>query len=254
MKITIWWFGRCRPAWKKGVGSGRPEGFLKRRNRLACLPMAAGWRRPFRSAFKGSSPRYTLPDMTVCRYFARGELQFITSSTYRRAQLFSSPRCCGEFVKALQAVRAEFRFYLLGWVLMPDHFHLLILPQPADSASRIVQQLKQRSAASLLRILEESAANLWCARMLARLRLPATVHARSSFRVWQRRFYPFGVYSDKKRLEKMDYMHNNPVKRRLVASPDQWSWSSFRFYYLGDASVLSMDRSPESPWQPGPQT
>jgi putative transposase len=78
--------------------------------------------------------------------------------------------------------------------------------------------------------------------MLTGLRLPPTVHSDSRYRVWQRRFYPFNVYSEKKRLEKLDYMHNNPVQRGLVSSADQWPWSSFRFYYLNDSSVLSMDR------------
>jgi hypothetical protein len=48
--------------------------------------------------------------------------------------------------------------------------------------------------------------------MLARLRLPPPVHADSQFRVWQRRFYPFGVYSEKKRLEKLNYAHGNAMK------------------------------------------
>ena len=64
----------------------------------------------------------------------------------------------------------------------------------------------------------------------------------SCYRVWQRRFYPFNVYSERKRLEKLNYMHGKPVKRGLVSSPDQWPWSSFRFYYLTDSSILSMDR------------
>ena len=53
---------------------------------------------------------------------------------------------------------------------------------------------------------------------------------------------PFNVFTEKKHREKLDYMHNNPVKRKLVISPDQWPWSSFRFYYLNDSSVLPMDR------------
>ena len=53
---------------------------------------------------------------------------------------------------------------------------------------------------------------------------------------------PACVYSEKKRLEKLNYMHGNPVKCGLVASPEQWPWSSFRFYSLNDSSVLSMDR------------
>jgi putative transposase len=182
--------------------------------------------------------------MTHARYFAPGQLQFITASTYRRVPLFTRPRFCREFVKVLEEVRGEFHFRLLGWVLMPEHFHLLIWPQPAESTSRIVQQLKQRTAASLLRTLRANPDNPCCARTLARLRLPPSVHDQTAFRLWQRRFYPFGIFSEKKRLEKLNYMHANPVKRGLVTSPDQWPWSSFRFYHLGDTSLLRMDRKP----------
>ncbi len=53
---------------------------------------------------------------------------------------------------------------------------------------------------------------------------------------------PFNVYSEKKRLEKLDHMHQNPVKRGLVKSPGEWAWSSWRFYFLHDASILARDR------------
>ena len=182
--------------------------------------------------------------MTHPRYFVPGELQFITASTYRRVSLFTSPRFCREFVKVLDAIRAEFKFLLLGWVLMPEHFHILIWPQPAESTSRVVHQLKQRTAASILRTLRANQDKPWCERMLAKLRLPPSVHDQTLFRVWQRRFYPFGIYSEKKLREKLDYMHANPVKRRLVDSAEKWPWSSFRFYHLGDSSVLEMDRMP----------
>ena len=105
-----------------------------------------------------------------------------------------------------------------------------------------MQELKKRTAQSILSALCENQRVPWCREMLARLGLPPTVHADSQFRVWQRRYYPFGVYSEKKRLEKLNYMHLNPVKQGLVGSPDEWPWSSFRFYYLNDSSVLRMDR------------
>ena len=53
--------------------------------------------------------------------------------------------------------------------------------------------------------------------------------------------YPLNVYSEKKRLEKPNYMHNNPVNRGLVSAPADWPWSSWRFYFLND-SILRMDR------------
>jgi putative transposase len=179
---------------------------------------------------------------TFKRHFAPGQLQFLTSSTYRRARLFASDRFRWSFVEVLEQLRSEMGFLLIGWVLMPDHFHLLIKPEPAESTSLIMQELKKCTAQRILSALSENQRVPWCEKMLARLRLPPTVHADSQFRVWQRRYYPFGVYSEKKRLEKLNYMHGNPVKCGLVASPEQWPWSSFRFYYLNDSSVLRMDR------------
>ena len=78
--------------------------------------------------------------------------------------------------------------------------------------------------------------------MLARLRLPPTAHDESHDRVGQRQFYPFIIHSEKKRPEKLKYMHHNPVKRGLVSFPGVWPWSSWSFYFLQDALILAMDR------------
>ncbi|HET7213822.1 MAG TPA: transposase [Terriglobia bacterium] len=171
-----------------------------------------------------------------------GELQFITSSIYRRTPVFSSERCCRFFVDALIEVRKSTGFLLVGWVIMPEHFHLLLKPQSADATSRIMQCLKSRVATGILRHLRENQDRSWCRKTLARLALPPTVHDESHYRVWQRRFYPYGIYSEKKQLEKLDYIHNNPVTRGLVGSPGDWLWSSWRFYFLADTSLIPMDR------------
>ena len=187
--------------------------------------------------------RYTDAATPVSRrYFAPGQLQFITSSVYRRRRLFDSLRLRGLFVEVLRQWRQVTGFLLIGWVLMPEHFHLLIKPEPAESTSAILQELKKRSAQQIIPILSANQQHAWCRAMLAGFRLPPTVHCDSYYRVWNRRFYPYGVYSHEKRLEKLNYMHNNPVKRGLVQSPDEWPWSSYRFYYLNDSSHLSMDR------------
>jgi putative transposase len=74
------------------------------------------------------------------------------------------------------------------------------------------------------------------------LRLLPTVHDQSHFRVWQRRFHPFNAHTEQKRREKLNYMHNNTVKRGLVRAAGDWPWSSWRYYFLHDALVLRMDR------------
>jgi putative transposase len=134
----------------------------------------------------------------------------------------------------------KFQFRLVGWVLMPEHFHILF--QPVEQFTwAIVEHTKQLSAGAVLKALREGGHARGRLTMLRALRLPASVHDHATHRVWQRRFVPFGVLSEKEMHEKLDYMHNNPVKRRLVASPADWPWSSWRFYYLGDRSVLEMD-------------
>ena len=56
--------------------------------------------------------------------------------------------------------------------------------------------------------------------------------------IWQRRFYDFVVFSEKKRVEKLRYLHRNPVKRGLVLEPQQWTWSSFRHYADGQCGPV----------------
>ena len=176
-------------------------------------------------------------------YSEANHLHFITASTYRRVPLFDSPRFRARFIETLDQLRHEFDFRLVGYVLMPEHFHLLIWPSKAHSPSRIVGSLKQRTARRIIENLKRFE-EPWCRRMLDRIALPDTVHDESTYRVWQRRFYDFNVWSESKRLEKLQYRHENPVKRRLVENPAEWPWSSWRFYHLDDSSVLAMDRVP----------
>jgi len=124
--------------------------------------------------------RYTgAPRSSSQRYFAPGQLQFITSSVYRRRKLFDSPRLRGVFVDVLRQLRRERGFLLIGWVLMPEHLYLLIKPQPAESTSALLQELKKRSAQQIVSILSENQQRAWRRNVLAGLRLPPTVHAGS---------------------------------------------------------------------------
>ena len=58
---------------------------------------------------------------------------------------------------------------------------------------------------------------------------------------WQTRFYDCNVWTAKKRVEKLNYMHQNPVKRGLVASPEDWRWSSYRFDSLDELGMVGVN-------------
>jgi REP element-mobilizing transposase RayT len=77
---------------------------------------------------------------------------------------------------------------------MPEHFHVLIKPEPAESTPLMMKGLKEESAKRIIRTLRENLRYPWCQKTLARLRLPSTVHDESHCRLWQRRFYPFNVF------------------------------------------------------------
>jgi putative transposase len=90
---------------------------------------------------------------------------------------------------------------------MPEHMHLLVSEPEKGQLSIAIQALKQSVA-----------------RRLA---------LRSAEPFWQARYYDFNVWSNRKRVEELRYIHRNPVARGLVARPEDWKWSSYRHYLTG---------------------
>src|SRR6266849_9740492 len=78
------------------------------------------------------------------RYYGRGELHFLTFSCYRRLPLLGTAHARTRFVKELARVRREYNFLLVGYVVMPNHVHLLISEPKKGTPSTVLQMLKQR--------------------------------------------------------------------------------------------------------------
>lgn len=116
---------------------------------------------------------------------------------------------------------------------MPEHVHLLIGEPKKGTPSTVLQVLKQRVS----RVLRGK----WRSSSSAQLRLRFSASAPDLPCFWQRRFYDFNVWSAKKRKEKLEYMHANPVKRGLVKNPAGWAWSSWSFYVGGEMGTLPID-------------
>jgi putative transposase len=171
------------------------------------------------------------------RRYGQSHLHFITCSCYRRRPLLGTARKRDVFLKILDEVRTRYQFLLVGYVVMPEHIHLLISEPKVGSPSTVMQVLKQRVARSLRRKgrrrRNPNQLQLWGREPRA---LPRSF--------WQRRFYDFNVWS-RKRIEKLNYMHMNPVKRGLVADAKLWMWSSHRFYQYGERNSCTPDVEPK---------
>ncbi len=168
------------------------------------------------------------------RYSGQGELHFVTFSCYRRLPLLRAARSKNLLVEILAEVRDRYGFSLVGYVVMPEHVHLLISEPKTGTPSTVSQVLKQRFSRRLRREPRRQ-------RPSAERKLFSESSDDLPVHYWERRFHDFNVWSRKKRVEKLLYMHLNPVKRGLVAHPRDWPWSSFGFYQAGSAGLIRID-------------
>jgi putative transposase len=170
------------------------------------------------------------------RYYGLGHLHFLTFSCYHRLPLLRTVQARNAFVRALKVMRERYGFLLAGYVIMPEHVHLLISEPARGTPSIVLQALKQRVS----RDLREKARR----GPPGQLSLAFAAGENGLPHFWQPRFHDFNVHSAKKRREKLDYMHANPVKRKLVKNPSAWLWSSASFYASGVPGMIPIDPVP----------
>ena len=142
------------------------------------------------------------------RHYGQKHLHFVTFCCYRRRPYLETVRARNLFVKMLAEVRTKFSFLLVGYVIMPDHVHLLLSEPQKGTVSKVLQVLKQRVSREMRKRPRCSSTN--------QLRLKFPEPPLDARRFWQRRFYDFNVWSHEKKKEKLNYMHANPVKERLA--------------------------------------
>lgn len=163
------------------------------------------------------------------RFYGRNDLHFVTFSCYRRRAYLGTAKARNRFVKTLDEMRIRHAFGLIGFVVMPEHVHLLMSEPEKGNPSKALQALKQKVSRSLW---NKPKANPKQMKLL-------DVEGEPAF--WQRRFYDFNVWSEKKLKEKLLYMHRNPVERGLVEHPKDWPWSSWSHYAKGDKGLVRID-------------
>ena len=145
-------------------------------------------------------------------------LHFITFSCQHRDSLLGTPQSKDIFLEILEHTRKWYDFFITGYVVMPEHVHLLLSEPQRTKLSVAIQMLKQ-NAAHKLRPVEGAP-------------------------FWEPRYYDFNVWSGAKRIEKLRYIHRNPVHRGLVERPEDWQWSSFNHYATGIEGPVEI----ESEW------
>ena len=156
------------------------------------------------------------------RFQQSGQSHFLTFSCYRRQANLSSPDACDLFVQCLEDMRRRFAMRIYGYVVMPEHVHLLV-NEPEDAPLADAMHFLKLSFAKRLRSRKRAIES-------------------SSF--WQKRYHDRNVRDAQEFTVKLRYLHRNPVERGLVKEPGAWKWSSFRHYALRELGIVEI----ESAW------
>jgi putative transposase len=139
-----------------------------------------------------------------------GHSHFITFTCYHRLRHLSNAQVCSAVLRALENTRKRYGLLVYGFVLMPEHVHLVLGEPERGTLAQALQSLKSASARMTGR---------WC--------------RTGGAPFWQARYYDRYMRDYDEFSQKLRYIHRNPVQCGLCASPEQWPWSSFRHYSQG---------------------
>ncbi|MDP9160404.1 MAG: transposase [Acidobacteriota bacterium] len=156
------------------------------------------------------------------RFHQSRQSHFVTFSCYRRQSNFGSSDVYDLFVQCLEDMRNRFAMRIYGYVVMPEHVHLLVSEPENQILADAIHYLKLSFA--------------------KRQRSRRSSRASASF--WQKRYYDRNVRDEREFTAELRYLHRNPVKRGLVNEPADWKWSSFRHYLLREVGIVEI----ESEW------
>ncbi len=168
------------------------------------------------------------------RYNNTGSPRFVTFSCFHNYNILKTEVVKDLIVDNIGNLRQEYGFKLFGYVVMPNHVHLVMLPPDDLLLSRIIGHLKSVSARAILSFWRSQGLQLF-------EKLKVTRDGKSRYALWQRRYYDHNCRTRETTREKITYCHNNPVKKGLVEEPGDWRWSSYRWYHGMVGVLLEMD-------------
>jgi putative transposase len=160
-----------------------------------------------------------MPD-GLYRLHQSGQAHFLTFSCYHRQPLLAQMNMQDAFLYALEQVRRRLQMCVWGYVVMPEHVHLLV-SEPADGTiAKAMETLKTRVSVQARKEMKR-------------------IEGDSPY--WQARYFDHNVRNSAGFATQLRYIHRNPVKRGLCGVPQDYPWSSFRAYALGEIGPVEIE-------------
>ncbi len=164
---------------------------------------------------------------------------YITTVIYKRLPIFKRPSFIIPLYDSLLFYRYKQNYKIYGYVIMPDHIHLLIHPHGKATVADIMRDYKEFTSKRIIRQAEVENNMEW----VTAFQKAGQETGRSDNKVWQDSYWDVEIFSTKFLRQKLNYIHNNPVRAELVASPQDYPYSSFRNYELDEEWFIEIDRA-----------
>lgn len=194
--------------------------------------------------------------MTLPKFNETSYVHFVTTKTFENRPIFKDKKCCEILLSDIDFYRNKLGFKLIGYCIMPDHLHLLVWWDVEErkglTISKIMHDIKNHSARGIVDYLypvgrrgpltsplKYSSGQGTRATHMGRY--PSQRMSEQKHYIWQPSFYDFNIYSDRKLLQKLDYIHWNSVRAGLCEKPEDWSWSSYCFYAFGKRGKIKIE-------------
>jgi putative transposase len=158
-----------------------------------------------------------------------GALHYVTGIIRHRIPIFKQEKCCSAYLEVLAELVRSWPSKLIAFVIMPDHFHLIVNPRDGDIRG-FAGALKSLTAGKIIEITKE-----------VRFKLRKPAKDGSIHQVWQDSFKAIPLWSLWMIWQKINYIHANPLRARLVTSAKDYRWSSFRAFYSESNAPLPID-------------
>ena len=166
-----------------------------------------------------------------------GDAHFLTFSTFQRLPLLTKEITCRWMAEAIDLSRSKNAFDLWAWVIMPEHVHLVVCPQPETKISSILATMKTSVSRRAIQWLKLNSPEF-----LVQIK-DTQPNGKSSYRFWQRGGgYDRNLRSVRDIHEKIFYVHQNPVVRGLVSKSIDYPWSSAKSWECKVDSPLKINR------------
>ena len=160
---------------------------------------------------------------------------FITSTVIEWIPIFTEKTYFEILLSSIQYCQENKKLAVYAYMILDNHFHMVC---QAPNLSRVIQSLKRYSATTLIEQLVKDKKH-W---LLSALKYYKKRHKQQSeHQLWQEGFHPKQISNEKMLVQKIEYIHNNPVERGYVLRPEHWAYSSARDYLTDESGFIQLD-------------